>query len=67
MEVLFGFEAEKKFYKIGSVIEVMFKDGMYCDGTLDDIRIEENAIVVDGVIIRLERITQVNHKMNDER
>lgn len=62
MEILFGFEAEKTFYKIGDEIEVTFQDGTHCDGILEGIRVEDNAIMVAGVVFTLDRIMQVNHK-----
>lgn len=59
---MYGFEAEKTFYKIGDEIEVAFQDGTHCDGILEGIRVEDNAIMVAGVVFTLDRIMQVNHK-----
>ncbi|PST26555.1 hypothetical protein [Enterocloster lavalensis] len=62
MDVMFGFEAEKTFYKIGDEIVVTFQDGTHYDGILEGIRVEDNAIMVAGVVFTLDRIMQVNHK-----
>lgn len=62
MEILFGFEAEKTFYKIGDEVGVVFDNGSHYDGELEDIRVEERAITVAGVVLSLEQIVQIAHK-----
>lgn len=62
MEILFGFENEKTFYKISDEVGVVFDNGSHYDGELEDIRVEERAITVAGVVLSLEQIVQIAHK-----
>lgn len=51
MDVFWGFEYDTEFYKIGAKIDVIFHDGTHFDGTLEDIHVNDNEIVVDGFVL----------------
>lgn len=58
-DVVFGFECEKVFYKIGDKIDVFFHDGTHFDGTLENIHVEDREIIVDGFVFSIERIDEI--------
>ena len=59
MDVFWGFEYDTEFYKIGAKIDVIFNDGTHFDGTLEDIHVNDNEIVLDGFVFELNRIEKV--------
>ena len=63
MDVYYDFECDSVFYKIGDEINVVFYDGTHCYGILEDIRVTDREIVVEGISFALVRIKEVQ-KLN---
>lgn len=61
MNVFWGFEYDTEFYKIGDEIDVVFHNGTHYSGTLEDLRVDDGEIVVNGCAFSLYEIDKVIH------
>lgn len=61
MNVFWGFEYDTEFYKIGDEIDVVFHNGTHYSGTLEDLRVDDGEIAVNGCAFSLHDIDKVIH------
>lgn len=60
-DIIFGFEYQKVFYKIGDEIDVFFPNGAHYDGTLENIHVGDREITVEGFVFSLAEIEKIIH------